>query len=54
VVGTDRAQWRRDIERGARFVDDGWAYHRVTDDHLRGPLADAFLARLARDVAART
>jgi hypothetical protein len=51
---TDRAQWRRDIERGARFVDDGWAYHRVTDDHLRGPLADAFLARLARDVAART
>ena len=50
---TDRLQWRRDIERAARFVDDGWAYHRVTDDHLRGALADRFLTRLARDLASR-
>jgi hypothetical protein len=50
---TDRRQWRRDIERAARFVDDGWAYHRVTDDHLRGPLAAAFLGRLARDLDER-
>jgi hypothetical protein len=50
---TSRLQWRRDIERAARFVDDGWAFHRVTDDHLRGPLAAMFLARLSRDFDAR-
>jgi len=50
---SDRGQWRRDIERSARFVDDGWAYHRVTDDHLAAPRAGAFLARLARDLRDR-
>jgi hypothetical protein len=50
---SDRRQWRRDIERCARFVDDGWAYHRVTDDHLAPPLAQGFLRRLSRDLHER-
>jgi len=49
---TDRRQWEADVDRRERFVDDGWAYLRVTDRHLRPPQWGRFLARLDRELGA--
>lgn len=47
---TDRRQWEADVDRRERFVDDGWAYLRVTDQHLRPPRWREFLDRLDREL----
>lgn len=47
---TDRRQWETDVDRRERFVDDGWAYLRVTNQHLGPPRWQQFLTRLDREL----
>lgn len=49
---TDRAQWRRDIQRQRDLEDRGWIVVRLTQHDL-GAGAASFLARLRRAIASR-
>lgn len=50
---TDRAQWRRDIQRERELVARGWVVIRLTQDDLRHG-APAFIAHVRRAIASRS